>query len=99
VSGYERITEAERGFSLFGSCHACGIRTRHAQAADDRWTCADCDPPHITDLRAELARAERALADVELSDDHAHTSGAWDRAHGLVLRIRREIAEAERVAA
>lgn len=46
----------------------------------------------ITDLRADLAKAERALADLELSDDHAHTSGAWDRAHGLVLQIRRELA-------
>jgi hypothetical protein len=50
-------------------------------------------------LRADLARAERALSDLEWSDDLCHVTGAWDRAHALVLRIRREIAEAERVAA
>jgi hypothetical protein len=53
----------------------------------------------IEKLRADLARAERALSDLEWSDDMAHVSGAWDRAHGLVLTIKREIAAAERVAA
>lgn len=86
-------------WSPHGECHACGCRTRNARVADDRWTCRDCDPPHITDLRADLARAEQALRDLEWSDDHAHTSGAWDRANALVLRIRRELADAERVAA
>jgi hypothetical protein len=44
-------------------------------------------------LRADLARAERALSDLELSDDLCHVTGAWARAHGLVLSIRRELAE------
>jgi hypothetical protein len=49
-------------------------------------------------LRAELVEAQRALCDLEWSDDLAHVTGAWDRAHALVLRIQREIAQAERVA-
>jgi hypothetical protein len=95
VSGYERVTEHEPA-ALAPTCHSCGVRTRHAQAADDRWTCRGCDPPHITDLRADLARAERALADLDYSDDLAHVTGAWDRANGLVLRIQRELADAVR---
>lgn len=44
-------------------------------------------------LRADLARAERALRDLEWSDDLCHVTGAWGRAHELVLRIRRELAD------
>jgi transposase len=98
VTGYERVTEHEPA-ALAPTCHSCGVRTHYAQAADDRWTCRDCDPPHITDLRASLARAERALSDLEQSDDLCHVTGAWGRAHGLVLSIRRELADAEREAA
>jgi len=47
-------------------------------------------------LRADLARAERALRDLEYADDLCHVTGSWDRARALVHSIRREIAEAER---
>jgi hypothetical protein len=50
----------------------------------------------IDTLRADLARAQRALADLDYSDDLAHVTGAWDRANGLVLRIQRELADAVR---
>jgi hypothetical protein len=47
-------------------------------------------------LRADLARAEQALRDLEYADDLCHVTGSWDRARALVHSIRREIAEAER---
>ena len=53
----------------------------------------------IERLRDDLAAAERALSDLEWSDDLAHVTGAWSRAHALVLRIRREIADEQRVPA
>lgn len=50
---------------------------------------------HIARLRADVAAAERALRDLEYSDDLAHVTGSWDRAHQLLLRCRRELIQAQ----
>lgn len=45
-------------------------------------------------IERDIAAAERARDDLEYSDDLAHVTGAWDRANGLVLRLRAELREA-----
>jgi hypothetical protein len=55
-------------------------------------------PQPIDHLRADLARAERALTDLELSDDFAHVTGAFGRQARVRDQIARELAECERAA-
>lgn len=46
-------------------------------------------------IEADIAAAERARDDLLYSDDLAVTNGAYDRANGLVLRLRRELTDAQ----
>jgi hypothetical protein len=67
---------------------------------DTRAATPDEPPVRLLDkLRADLARAERALRNLEYADDLCHVTGSWDRAKALVHSIQREIAEAERAEA
>jgi hypothetical protein len=67
---------------------------------DTRAAAPDEPPVRLLDkLRADLARAEQALRDLEYADDLCHVTGSWDRARALVQTIQREIAEAERASA
>lgn len=49
----------------------------------------------LATLRAAVTAAERAAADLLLSDDMACVTGAYDRALAAVRAARRDLAEAE----
>lgn len=52
-------------------------------------------PRPLPEIERDIAAAERARDDLLYSDDFAATNGAYDRANGLVLRLRRELTDAQ----